>query len=1103
MPTRLGLDIGTYSIGWCLIAYQSDNSIGERIIASGVRVFSDGRDPKSGTPLAVDRRVARAARRRRDRYLGRRTAFLNILVQNGLMSAERDAAAMVVRSDPYILRRRALDERLEPYEIGRALFHLNQRRGFCSNRKAERAADDDGKIYLAAGKLDEEMEKTGVRTLGEYLAIRQDNGEPVRVRLGNGSAQENGNKSQSEANGYDFYPQRHHIAHEFDAIWSSQVRYHPELLTDTVYAKLHRVLFFQRPLKPETVGACEYIPEEESLAKAHPLYQELQLYTEVNRLKIANPGHSARPLTLEERDQLIGKLKTVKTSSFSALAKLLRLEVGQRFAQASESRTKMVGDALHAAMSHESLFGDEWAGFDYDARWVLIERLLREEAPEALHDFLRDNYSFDSDQIARVERAARILPQGYGRVGPSAAERILGVLKQDVIDYDKAVKRIGWQRTIHIAPGAQPKLPYYGDILAHNIPPGTHDLTDPPEKRWGRINNPTLHISLRQLEKLVNQIIRIHGRPDSITVELARELKLNERQRDVYKSRLRNQTAMARKHASILRQHGVEETAHNHMLLRLWERLEPAENGVRYCPYCGNMITMKMLFNGTAVIDHILPYSRTLDDSSANMIVTYRECDDEKARRSPWEAWGNTDRWEDIAAQATTLPKAQQWRFAPDAMDRLEAKGGFLTRQLHDTHFLAEAVRTYLGSLYPDSEVGSAPETDRISALEKAPVKVIPGYLTDILYDAWQLSDALPDQVPADPRDSNAVHMPTDHRDHAINAAIIAVTTIPLLHMMVERAAQRQTNDATRMFDNLPLPWPNFRDELEAVLKKTVVSYKADHAGKSQSGTKSGTTSGQLHNDTAYGFTGRYADDGKTPIMTHRIPLAHLRPADLTNSQRIADPVLRQALLDVAGDLDGKAFEAALHKLSSEGWKRGENGPLMFQGLRHLRVHEPLNVIPVRDRQGRAYKGFKGNSNARYDVWRLPNGRWVTKWKDRKGETQTSIITTFDLHQPDFDPPRPHPTAKKMLSLQQNDLLAIERDDGPVEIVRVVKFTANGAITLAHHNEAGPLKARDAKPQGVDPFKYINASAMACKKMRARQVRIDPLGRVFDPGPKD
>ena len=149
---RLGLDIGTNSIGWCLVGYDADHESGTALIDTGVRIFSDGRDPKSGASLAVDRRVARAVRRRRDRYLGRRSAFLEALVQHGLMPADADEAKLLAERDPYELRARALDDRLEPHEIGRALFHLNQRRGFLSNRKAERRARDneDGKIASGA-----------------------------------------------------------------------------------------------------------------------------------------------------------------------------------------------------------------------------------------------------------------------------------------------------------------------------------------------------------------------------------------------------------------------------------------------------------------------------------------------------------------------------------------------------------------------------------------------------------------------------------------------------------------------------------------------------------------------------------------------------------------------------------------------------------------------------------------------------------------------------------------------------------------------------------------------------------------------------------------
>ena len=84
----------------------------------------------------MERRVARGQRRRRDRYLGRRDHLMRKLIEYGLMLADSDTRKKLEQLDPYELRAAALDRPLEPHALGRALFHLDQRRGFKSNRKA-------------------------------------------------------------------------------------------------------------------------------------------------------------------------------------------------------------------------------------------------------------------------------------------------------------------------------------------------------------------------------------------------------------------------------------------------------------------------------------------------------------------------------------------------------------------------------------------------------------------------------------------------------------------------------------------------------------------------------------------------------------------------------------------------------------------------------------------------------------------------------------------------------------------------------------------------------------------------------------------------------
>jgi CRISPR-associated endonuclease Csn1 len=1055
---RLGLDMGANSIGWCLI--EDD----KRIVDIGVRIFSDGRDPKSGASLAVDRRDARAMRRRRDRYLGRRSAFLKALIEYGLMPANVDEAKLVAERDPYVLRARALNEKLEPYEIGRALFHLNQRRGFKSNRKADRKSKsgEEGKIASGARALVQAMAEDGSDTLGQFLA-----GRPVkRVRL------------DSDNQEYDFYPQRDDIEYEFGRIWEEQAKHHPALLTETARTTLHRILFFQRPLKEQEVGYCTFagmneVPaDERRLPKAHPLFQQRRLYEEVNQLRVVSAGAADRALTRDERDTLVLKLRDKKKVSFQSLGKLIKLGENERFNKESENRKELIGDEVRAELADNKRFGSRWLHFDLDEQVRIIDRLQNEENPDTLLAWLKSEYGLD-DPAAEAVANAR-LPEGHGRFGETATKRLLEALKADVVTYDKAAEAAGFHHSDHRTGEVFDRLPYYGEILTREIAPGKEEYGDEKERRFGKITNPTVHIGMRQLEKLINAIIAVHGRPDQIVVELARELKLNEKQKDEHKKRIKRDADAAIARGEKLRSMGQRDNGANRMLLRMWEELNPANPLDRRCPYCGEMIGAEKLFDGSADVDHIIPYSRSLDDSAGNKVVAHRSCNRLKGNKTPHERWGphiDPDRWETISTQVARLHKSKQWRFGPDAMERVERDGGFLARQLTDTQYLSRIAGKYLRSLYPEKGEGSGH------------VYVIPGRLTSMLRRKWGLNSLLPDHNYVENEHSNAPKNRLDHRHHAIDAAVTAVTTRPMLQKIAKAAGEAEERDLDRLTVDIEQPWEHFREDLRQNLLRVTVSHKPDHGRKGRPSKNRDVTAGRLHNDTAYGLTGEVAADGKTPIVVHRVPLMSLKPGDITDPQRIPDAALRDALYGATRDRSGKDFEQALARFARE--------HPVFKGIRRVRVREPLNVIAIRDQQGRAYKAYKGDANARFDVWRLPNGRWVS-----------DIVSMFEDHQQASEDRRPHPAAKKMLSLRQNDLLAIG-ETKPGRIVRVVKFSGNGQIALAPDNEAGPLKARDAAPNDVDPFKYVLSSAGGLKGLKARQVRIDPLGRVFDPGPRE
>jgi CRISPR-associated endonuclease Csn1 len=254
MRYRLALDLGSTSLGWAMVRL---NPLNEpcAIIKARVRIFSDGRNPKDGSSLAVSRREARAMRRRRDRLIKRKNRMMATLLRHKFFPQDEIARKALEKTDPFALRAKGLDQALLPEEFARALFHINQRRGFKSNRKTDKKENDSGALKTAIGQLRQAMQATGCRTVGEWLFARHQQGLSVRARYReNRIAQDNG-KTKIEKS-YDLYIDRAMIEAEFDALWAKQSELNPALFHDTARDELKDCLLHQRPLKPVKPGRC-------------------------------------------------------------------------------------------------------------------------------------------------------------------------------------------------------------------------------------------------------------------------------------------------------------------------------------------------------------------------------------------------------------------------------------------------------------------------------------------------------------------------------------------------------------------------------------------------------------------------------------------------------------------------------------------------------------------------------------------------------------------------------------------------------------------------------------------------------------------------------
>ncbi|MDF2235762.1 type II CRISPR RNA-guided endonuclease Cas9 [Albimonas sp. CAU 1670] len=1061
MSKRLGLDIGTNSIGWWLYETRDGSPIGS--LDGGVRIFSDGRDPKSKESLAKDRRAARAARRRRDRYLRRRASLMRKLARAGLMPLDREMAKTLEALDPFELRARGLTEPLSLHEFGRALFHLNQRRGFKSNRKTDRGDNESGKIKDAAARLDQAMMAEGAKTLGAFLHQRRaaspDRPPAVRTRLQTLGLTPRG----AAETGYDFYPERRHLEDEFDRLWEAQAVHHQEL-TEALRGSLFETIFHQRPLKAPVVGRCLYF-EDRRLAKAHPLYQRRVLLETVNALRVVF-GAEERPLTMEERDRALLALdgQTAKSPSsskisFARLRKAVGLTTGESFSHERQARPDLPCDAVRAIMAHKTRFGPSWTALSAERQWRVIARIRRVETDaqaERLVARLMREHGLVLENAQAVLNAP--LPEGHGRIGLKATRALLPILQREVIVYSRACEEAFSHHSDFRTGEVLERLPYYGQVLDRHVLPGSNRPQDDDVTRYGRITNPTVHIGLGQLRHVVNAVIDRHGLPDRIVVELGRDLKLSQDQKRELEVVNRRNREDALRRGDKLRELGQKDTGANRLILRLWEK-QGEDPLPRFCPYSGKIITAGMLFDGSVEVDHILPFSRTLDDSIANKVLCTREANRDKRNRSPWEAFGqDAERWATIAPLIERLPTAKRWRFAKDAMARFEGERDFLARQLVDMQYLSRISREYLSRLYPEKGT--------------APVYVVPGRMTEMLRRQWGLNFDL--SISEDHPSSEKKR--TDHRHHAIDAAVVGAIDQGLMARIQKASGRRRENGTLDVVADLEPPYAGFREDVRAILDAIVVSHRPDHGRIAFEGRAQGrdSTAGALHKDTAYGLTEEVSSTG-APIVVTRKPLDALKLSDIPN---IRDPQLSALLECATRGLKEAETKAALSDFAKR--------PGPYQGIRRVRLLTAMSAIGIKDREGRPYKGVSGNSNHVYEVWRLPDGSW-----------ERVVVSTFDAHRPDFDS-RPHPAAKRLMRIHKNDLLALHHPKTGTPMIALVQQFGEPRLVLAPHNEANvDARARDKS----DPFDMIRMSLSTFRRCQGRLIHVDMLGRIHDPGP--
>ncbi len=775
----LGLDLGPNSIGWALVRDDLENPAESELVDLGVRVFPEGVDAfDTGKEKSRNegRRIARGMRRQILRRVRRRRYLREALIEAKLWPAGDAAEAELYGLDPYELRARALDEKLTPHEIGRVLLHLNQRRGFLSNRKKDRG-DAEVKGMLAEINQNEQERRDGnFKTIGAWLADKS----PAAGKR----ARDYHTNRQEDDHVRNRHLARQQYEDEFEVIWSAQTKHHPKLLTDKLkYGTqgkhaypckprrrdqddsplelfgLHGLLFFQRPMywPKSVIGLCELEPKQKRCPKSDRRYQRFRLLQEVNNLKYIDPDtHTEQRLTDEQRKLLLGKLNRTKEMTFDAIRKALGFMESVKFNLEGGKRTKLQGVPIDALLAATKVLGKEWYDRDEEQKTEIVAVLL-------------DNQRDDDRIIERAVAEWDMTPEqadamlgvdfkpGYGDLSLMAIEKLIPHLERGLLymaddESNSALHAAGYLRRDQLKRRLFDKLP---------DPARTRDC------RIGDIPNPVVKRTLTEVRRVVNAIIGEYGKPDAVHIEMARDVQQGKQKRSDYSKMIREREATREKAVEKLRENGVHVTRDNILKYLLWEQ----QGGD--CIYSGKPISIHKLLGeaGGTEVDHILPRSRTLDDSQRNKVVCLREANADKGNQTPyeWKADADPEYYEQICQRAGKLmragkmPYSKYRRFIQKELDLDK----FIARQLTDTGYITKATAEYLRCLF---------EKDHNVLGHK-------GQLTSELRWHWGLETVL-QELPDSPgwQDEKAGKIRpgeknrTDHRHHAIDAVVIALT---------------------------------------------------------------------------------------------------------------------------------------------------------------------------------------------------------------------------------------------------------------------------------------------------------------------------------------
>ena len=1150
MTKILGIDTGTNSLGWAIVEKQADEY---HLLDKGVNIFQEGVKIEKGieSSKAAERTAHKAARVRNYRIKLRKIRLLRILSDAHLCPplSKVELSAWRLKKEypknelfmqwqstddesektPYAYRHKCLHDCLDfssvtdRYILGRAFYHMIQRRGFLSNRK-DQSADDTGKVKESISNLTQEMHDAGYEYLGDYFYSLYNKGEKIRNH---------------------YTARNEHYLAEFKAICEKQDL--DKNLGPEVVRQIEKAIFDQRPLKSQKgqVGKCVFEKNKTKCPSSHPMYEEFRMLSFINNIKIQTPNDDVlRPLSPEERALIMPLFfrKSKKLFDFEDIAKKLAPKKQYGFYKKSSDAempylfnypmdTSVSGCPVTTAL--KDIFGDNWIDSLCET-YTLAEGKSRLNVVNdiwhvlffytddtKLAEFAKNRLQLNDEEARKFCEIS--LPGDYASLSLKAICKILPYLRRGLI-YSHAVflgnlcevmPQYEWDieemrnaaidhiihemnqidskdaRTFevcikdylkeqyHVSEEKLKKLyhPSMMEVYPRVQLTNSHGVYQLGSPRIDSVRNPMAMRSMFRLRKLVNRLLE-EGKIDSDTeihIEFARELNDANKRNAIaaFTKENQNKNDEARKKIKNLLKaetgKDIEPTDVDVLKYVLWE-----EQG-HICLYTGKQICISDFIGGNPKFDieHTIPRSVGGDSTKMNLTLCESRFNrDVKKTKLPTE----------LPNHEEIMARINDWREKYESLDgqirrQKKLSKGATTKDQKDAiirkRHLLELQRDYWRGKYLRFTMESVP--DGFSRRQGTDISVISKYARLYLKSLFKHVYTVKGIATSDFRKIWGIQKVyskkerVNHVHHCIDAIVIACIGLDEYNKLGAYYHDEENHEWYGMSKAyFKKPWSTFVEDVEKVQDEIMVyHYTPDNMPKQ--GRRRILIDGKKvlsKGDAARGslhndtYYGAIESDGVVKYVK-RINLASMKENDVKN---IVDDTVR-GIIETA--INEKGFKEAM---SSTIWMNEEKQiPIKKVRCYTPSVTKPLNIRQQRDVSSREYKlQYHVTNDSNYLL-----ALYIGKDKKGKEKREFEIINMLQ-------------TAQYFRT--SNDKVAVGNNIVPVKSEHEYPFAYSLKIgTMVLLYEKSPDEIWDASLTEINKrlYKVVGLSAM---RMKGRNV---------------